>query len=75
VFAEHNVPMIAVTIRADGPVDRDELKITFEVDSDYHYRAVAGNSLDAAIEEFFRRHSWTKAHDYLALPNVSEGRE
>jgi hypothetical protein len=75
VFADHNIPHIELVIRASGPVDRDELKITFEVDGDYNHRAVVGDSLDATIAEFFRRNSWKKAHDYLALPNVRAPKE
>jgi hypothetical protein len=43
----------------------------FTIDSDYNTNAVTGDSIDACVDEFFRRNTWQKAHNYLALPNVT----
>ena len=45
-------------------------RITFSIDGDYNHRAVEGDNVNDAMREFFHRHRWKKAHDYLALPNV-----
>lgn len=41
------------------------------IDGSWDDKEVKGNSIDACLDEFFRRKGWQKAHDYLALPNVS----
>ena len=69
-FADRNIPHMEVTISAGGPTMRDEIKVTFSVDGDYNYRSVEGDTINAVMEEFFRRNTWKKAHDYLALPNI-----
>jgi hypothetical protein len=70
IFAERNMPRLSFVIECVGRVDSDELKITFDLDSDYNTSSVKGDSVAACVEEFFRRNTWQKAHDYLALPNV-----
>lgn len=69
-FADRDVGECNITIRASGRTDSEEMKITFSLDGSYNDREVTGNSLDACLDEFFRRKGWQKAHDYLALPNV-----
>lgn len=72
MFASRDVGECNITINASGRTDSEEMKITFSVDGAWDDKRVTGNSLDACLDEFFRRKGWQKAHDYLALPNVSE---
>jgi hypothetical protein len=71
-FAKLDMPEIRFTIECEGPTMRDEIRIKFRVDGDYHTQSVEGNTVDEVVDEFFRRNKWKKAHDYLALPNVGD---
>lgn len=68
IFVAQDCGDLDVRIRARGRSHND-LKITFSVDSLYGTE-VEGSSLDACVEEFFRRQGWKKANDYLALSNL-----
>jgi hypothetical protein len=71
IFSDHNMPKLQLTIDASGRTDGEDIRIMFTIDSDYNTNAVTGDSIDACVDEFFRRNTWQKAHNYLALPNVT----
>lgn len=70
-FADRDFNHMDITIEASGPVHGD-LKISFKVDSDYTTHSVRGNSLEAALEEFFRQRKWYARHEPLALPYTTQ---
>lgn len=70
IFADRDVSECIIRIEATGPSMRNEMKITFAIDGTWEDKEVKGATLDACLDEFFRRRGWQKANEYLALPNV-----
>ena len=72
LFAARDQPELCLTILCSGPTMRDDIRIRFTVDGDYNTRSVEGNSIDACVDEFFRRNEWRRTHDALLLPNLTQ---
>ena len=52
-----------------GPVDHDSLKVTFRVGSTDSWgdSSVEADSVEASVDEYFRRKGWKENHDALKL--------
>jgi hypothetical protein len=55
-------------VKADGRIQDGEVLITYELsDSVYYAASVQGDSLEAVLDEFIRRHTWNARHLPLAI--------
>ena len=68
-FNIRDVPHMYIAIEASGR-PTGEIKIKFRIDGDYKCQSVEGNSVDATMDEFFRRNEWKQPYDVLMLPAV-----
>jgi hypothetical protein len=67
-FADQNAGHLSLVISIEGRTMPEDIKITFRV-SDQYYNgdAVSGGSLDACVDELFRRRGWSQANAPLML--------
>ena len=76
LFASRDVSYLSFSIEISGPVDRDELAISFRVGtSSYSDESVKGAKVKEVVDEFFRRKGWKANNDYLALPYMERHTE
>ena len=76
LFASRDQSYLNLTVEVSGPVDRDELKITFRVgSSSYGEGSVEADTVGAASDEFFRRKGWKQNHDALKLTYLDSHKE
>ena len=55
-------------IKASGRAHDGDLNLSFEIDHPYKSNVeVVGDGIGAVIEEFMRRHGWTKRHAPIAI--------
>ena len=67
-FASHDMPHLHFTVTVEGPVNRDDLIVRFQIASgSWGDDSVKGATVDAVVSEFFRRKGWKQSNDYLAI--------
>jgi hypothetical protein len=76
LFKKTDQPDLYLKVEISGPVDYDNLRITFRVGTnEYSSDSVEAETVDASLDEFFRRKGWKAQHDALCLPHLDSHRE
>ena len=75
LFAKRDNAYLYFRIEISGPVDHGELAIKFQIGSDRYSDNVEANTVDAAVEEMFRRKGWKAEHDALLIPYLDSHKE
>ena len=72
--ANENLSSFHFTIEASGRLDGDT-EISFALRQTSYGSEVRGDSVEAVVDEFMRRHGWDRRHAPLCLPNVEASDE
>jgi len=68
LFADRDQSYLEFSVQINGPIDHDSLRIDFTVGS--YGESVTADSVDAALDEYFRRKGWKARHEALRLTHL-----
>ena len=66
-FSKHNISSLHLQIEVSGPIEHDDLKLTYKVSKYGYGDHVESHDLWAAVEEFLRRYGWQQYNAPLSL--------
>jgi hypothetical protein len=75
-FKSRDLERLYLRVEISGPVDYDSLRITFRIGtSEYNSESVEAESVDASLNEYFRRKGWKERHEVLQLPHLDSHKQ
>jgi hypothetical protein len=75
LFAQRDASYLYFQIEVTGPIDHGELAVKFSIGGDRYSDNVSANTVDAAVDEHFRRVGWKREHDALLIPYLDSHKE